>query len=289
MHNTHQTDCASVSELMTTGELAAACGVSVRTVQYYDERGLVQPVGRSEGRRRLYDDAALERLRAVCTLKALGLSLAAIRGVLDESADTRALLGVLDEQELVLEAHIAADQATLAQLKAVRAAAQSNLKHSASQTQTLGAAAPQPEGATSDPHPAQAMPSLEVSNLMTTTAAHSIRTKLQVHQRKMILEGLVLSLVEIVVLYHGFAYGNWIPALGVLPLILIIAGELTYMYWRDARYVCPSCHQAFQPRMAEFMFSSHTPKARKLTCTHCQTKGWCAEKSVETIAQSRDC
>ena len=40
----------------TTGEIAKLCGVSVRTVQYYDERGILIPSELSEGGRRLYSE-----------------------------------------------------------------------------------------------------------------------------------------------------------------------------------------------------------------------------------------
>ena len=40
----------------TTGELAKLCGVTVRTVQYYDARGILIPSELSEGGRRLYSE-----------------------------------------------------------------------------------------------------------------------------------------------------------------------------------------------------------------------------------------
>lgn len=49
-------------KLFTTGEIAEKCGVSVRTVQYYDEKGLVRPTERTEGGRRLYDGACRDDL-----------------------------------------------------------------------------------------------------------------------------------------------------------------------------------------------------------------------------------
>ena len=39
--------------LYTTGEVAKLCGVSVRTVQYYDTRGILTPSSLTEGGRRL--------------------------------------------------------------------------------------------------------------------------------------------------------------------------------------------------------------------------------------------
>ena len=51
----------------TTGEIAKLCGVSVRTVQYYDQRGILVPGELSEGGRRLYseDDVKLGRTQAM--------------------------------------------------------------------------------------------------------------------------------------------------------------------------------------------------------------------------------
>ncbi len=47
----------------TTGELAKLCNVTVRTVQYYDKRGILIPTELSEGGRRLYSESGLQRLK----------------------------------------------------------------------------------------------------------------------------------------------------------------------------------------------------------------------------------
>ena len=62
----------------STGELAALCGVSVRTVQYYDEKDLLPPSGLSEGGRRIYTEADAAKLRRIMVLKSLGLKLSLI-------------------------------------------------------------------------------------------------------------------------------------------------------------------------------------------------------------------
>ena len=50
----------------TTGEIAKLCGVTVRTVQYYDSRNILVPSALSEGGRRLYSEEDLKRLRIIC-------------------------------------------------------------------------------------------------------------------------------------------------------------------------------------------------------------------------------
>ncbi|MEV1009117.1 MerR family transcriptional regulator [Streptomyces sp. NPDC049881] len=67
--------------LLTIGELARRTGLSVRTVRFWSDEGLVPPTGRSPAGYRLYD-AALARLALVRTLRDLGVDLATTRRVL---------------------------------------------------------------------------------------------------------------------------------------------------------------------------------------------------------------
>jgi MerR family transcriptional regulator, thiopeptide resistance regulator len=68
------------------GELAAATGLTVRTLHYYEEIGLLVASGRSDGGHRLYDSADVERLYRICLLRRLGLPLGEIGRALDDPA-----------------------------------------------------------------------------------------------------------------------------------------------------------------------------------------------------------
>jgi MerR family transcriptional regulator, thiopeptide resistance regulator len=73
------------------GELAAATGLTVRTLHYYEEIGLLVASGRTEAGHRLYADADVARLYRICLLRRLGLSLDEIGRALDDPAwDLRA-------------------------------------------------------------------------------------------------------------------------------------------------------------------------------------------------------
>ena len=50
-------------KMYSTGEIAKLCGITVRTVQYYDQRGLLIPTELSEGGRRMYTSEDVEKLR----------------------------------------------------------------------------------------------------------------------------------------------------------------------------------------------------------------------------------
>ncbi|GAA1743132.1 MerR family transcriptional regulator [Luedemannella helvata] len=62
-------------DLMRIGELAAAAGVSNRTVDFYTNLGLIHPAGRTSGGFRLYDPATVELIGTIRQLEASGLGL----------------------------------------------------------------------------------------------------------------------------------------------------------------------------------------------------------------------
>ena len=67
----------------TTGELAKLCNVTVRTVQYYDKRGILIPTELSEGGRRLYSESDLQRLKVICFLREVDVPIDAISELLE--------------------------------------------------------------------------------------------------------------------------------------------------------------------------------------------------------------
>ena len=66
-------------ELMTIGELAKRMGVTVRTLQYYDKEGILEPSAFSAGGRRLYAAKDVVRLHQILSFKYLGFSLEEIK------------------------------------------------------------------------------------------------------------------------------------------------------------------------------------------------------------------
>ena len=65
----------------TTGELAKLCGVTVRTVQYYDTRGILIPSELSDGGRRLYSEDDVKRMKIICFLREQNKDYALLRKV----------------------------------------------------------------------------------------------------------------------------------------------------------------------------------------------------------------
>ncbi|MFJ7334304.1 MerR family transcriptional regulator [Streptomyces sp. NPDC101110] len=69
--------------LYSIGELARRTGLTVKTIRFYSDRGIVAPTDRSPAGYRLYDHDAVPRLNLVRTLRDLGVDLPTIRRVVD--------------------------------------------------------------------------------------------------------------------------------------------------------------------------------------------------------------
>ncbi len=68
---------------MTVKEVSRITGVSVRTLQHYDNIGLLRPASRTEAGYRIYDEGTLRRLQDILLLRELEFSLKDIKEILD--------------------------------------------------------------------------------------------------------------------------------------------------------------------------------------------------------------
>ncbi len=90
----------------TMGEIAKLCGVTVRTVQYYDTRGILVPSALSEGGRRLYSEDDLKRMKVICFLRELDIPINAISQILKEEHPEKVIELLIEQQESVLSDEI---------------------------------------------------------------------------------------------------------------------------------------------------------------------------------------
>jgi DNA-binding transcriptional MerR regulator len=70
--------------LYSIGDLARRTGLTVKTIRFYSDRGIVTPAGRSPAGYRRYNLDAIARLELVRTLRDLGVDLTTIRKVVDQ-------------------------------------------------------------------------------------------------------------------------------------------------------------------------------------------------------------
>lgn len=65
------------------GQVSRQAGLPASTLRYYEERGLIRPLGRN-GLRRVYDASVMQRLALIALGRAAGFSLDEIAGMFDE-------------------------------------------------------------------------------------------------------------------------------------------------------------------------------------------------------------
>src|SRR5215467_8907161 len=68
--------------MLRVGDLARATGKTVRAIHLYEELGLLKPATRSSGGFRLYENAAVDRVRSIDLLHGMGFSLQEMKDVL---------------------------------------------------------------------------------------------------------------------------------------------------------------------------------------------------------------
>lgn len=71
------------SELLRIGQVSAQSQLPVKTIRFYEERGLIKTASRTAGGFRLFEPAVLSRLSFIKRSQALGLSLKDIQDILD--------------------------------------------------------------------------------------------------------------------------------------------------------------------------------------------------------------
>lgn len=230
----------------TTGEIAKLCGVSVRTVQYYDTRSILTPSELSEGGRRLYSDDDLRKLKVICFLRSIDLPINTIGQLLQEENPGSVISLLLDQQEQVLRDELSERQEKLRTLEELK---QELRKVKNFSVESIGDIAYQMEN----------------------------KKKLRKVRWTILAVGIPLEIIEIATLVLGIRKGIWWPF--VLGIILEIIGAvwISRYYFSHVDYICPGCHEIFTPKFKEAFWANHTPTTRKLTCPKCGRKGFCVE------------
>ena len=79
-------DGRSGAETFTTGDMARHSKNTLRTVRFYEESGILSPLGRTDGGHRVFVRAELDRLLLVTDMREAGFSLEQIRDLLETKA-----------------------------------------------------------------------------------------------------------------------------------------------------------------------------------------------------------
>ena len=238
------------ASLYTTGEIAKLCGVSVRTVQYYDDRGILTPSTLSEGGRRLYSEDDLKRMHVICFLREVGLPLSSISALLAEERPESIISILLAEQEKTLREELAERQTKLELLEGIK----------------------------------RELKSIEIFSVESIgDIAHMMKQKNKLSKMRLMMvgTGIPVALLQCAAVVLTVTNNLW----WLLILWRQVANPwgivMSVCYFRHVAYICPACHTVFHPTAKEVFWAYHTPKMRRLTCPVCGRKGLCVEVYAE--------
>lgn len=93
-------------EKLTIGQLAKILHISVRTLQYYDQIGLMSPAEITASGRRMYRKQDITLLHQIISLKTLGFSLEEIKNQLMPINDTQDVVHLLQQQAEIMNNQI---------------------------------------------------------------------------------------------------------------------------------------------------------------------------------------
>ena len=234
----------------TTGELAKLCGVTVRTVQYYDTRGILVPTELTEGGMRLYSEEDVKRMRVICFLRDLGLPIDAIGQLLAEDDPASVVTLLLDQQAQTLREEIGERQEKLSRLEEVRAGLKNTREVS---VESIG----------------------DIAYVMNNKKA------LRKIHLTLLAIAVPIAILQWVSILLWILKGVWWPFLVWAALAIPYAVWASGWYFRRVAYICPQCHTVFKPTFREAFWARHTPAARRLTCTCCGHHGYCVEVAAE--------
>ncbi len=247
-------DLNNNSKLYTTGELAKLCGVSVRTVQYYDTRNILVPSELSEGGRRLYSEKELKLLKIICFLRDTGLSLSSIAELLCQDSPDNIISVLLDEHEKQLKNELSEAQMKIEKLNGIKR----ELKNfDAFSVESIG----------------------DIAYMMEN------KKELKKLRTVLLLSGIPLAIIEWSSVILWIASGIWWPFVVYTAIAIPYSICISRYYFKRVAYICPQCHKIFKPKMKEVFFANHTPTLRKLTCPHCKHKGFCVETYGKEIKE----
>ena len=242
----------------TTGEMAKLCNVSVRTVQFYDTKGILHPSDLTEGGRRLYNDDDLHKFRLICTLKAIGLSLNSIKNVLESELSAKILTILLNEQMELLEVEIDERQKQLEMISAIK---ESIRDKAIVPVNTF----------------------LGIDDIM-------VRKKKVNNKKKLALIYLGVGVASAL----GLLFMAWLVAsriwwgLAVYIAVSIISLLISAIPLKDAAFICPKCESVFKPPLRQTFFTTGNYKVRWMACPKCGHNDWCVLRKQKPAKEAEN-
>ncbi|MBO3065413.1 MULTISPECIES: MerR family transcriptional regulator [Staphylococcus] len=227
-----------------TGELAKQCDVSIRTIQYYDRKGLLTSTKTEQNGRRVFDDQSKQDLEIILILKRFGFSLKDIKKITIEENKLKSVRSMIEQRALNIEHEIQRNQMLLSEIKQFK-----NYIDKDSQA--------------------------PLNKLLETNQYVTNKGNMNILTRSIIYRVLPVAIVQYTALVTSVITRKWWPSVIVLPFLIAFAVYFTRFIYKHLMYVCPNCQEVFKPNIKFWLFASHTPKTRKLKCPNCCETSHC--------------
>lgn len=229
-----------------TGELADLCNVTVRTVQFYEKKGLlnarkstITPHGR-----RLFDEESKETLQVILILKSFGFKLKDIQIIINEQVDLKVIRTMVSEREAEVEKEIK----KLSQLQKEIKQYQNYISKS----------------------------SIAPLNKLLNTHQIMKRNKYQNKISSSFIKKLLpIAFIQYGIIIFSILNKSWKPVVLNFPILMIFTNLLTYQHHQIREYLCPNCQCLFSPSFKRWVIAKHTPNTRKLECVKCKETNYC--------------
>lgn len=224
--------------MLTSGELAKKCQVSLRTIQFYDQKGIVKPSFVDDNKKRFYDDDAINQMHQVCLYRTLGFSLDEIKRLLQHQ-DIETMYNKLKEKEQTLRS-----QQTILQEQYSYLESMMELVQRRESVETL-------------------------EELALITKQRKAFKKQRIVQYIFLISFIVIEFV-LFLLANDDTFLMLIACFSVLWLLLL----LIRYHARHNAYICPQCHTYFElTTWQDFLTLNNGRKGKRLTCPTCGRKG----------------
>lgn len=231
--------------MLTTGELAKTCQVSIKTIQFYDKKGLLHPSDYTDGGRRLYSNNDLHKLRLICSLKNMGFSLNDIHSLLNTNEPKDALISLLKNHKNELE---------------------EDIKQKEMMIDNIVKLTKDYENLTGEDK------SIVVALKSSQNHIEHYRF-FKIFNTVMVTYGILYNLIFwLAVFYH-----YWLIALVIFIVTLVSMILLMKYYIKKISFMCCDCQMVFKPSFWEFNRAKHTLRTRYLNCPSCQSLQNCIE------------
>ena len=213
----------------TTGEIAKLCGVSVRTVQYYDTRGILTPSELTDGGRRLYSEDDLKRMKIICFLRDADISINSIGELLSEDNPGSVISVLLEQQEQFLRKEVRERQAKLDMLDGIK-------------------------------RELKGIENFSIESIGDIAYVMENKKKMRQLHAILLITGLPLNIIQWTSIILWIFTGIWwLFALWVL-IAISYAIWVTKFYFKKVAYICPQCHEVFKPKLKEAILQGTLPR-----------------------------